>query len=133
MGVKGARRKTMSLPSRSLLVSQPGIVYDFQRGEFALSHSEIKERENGGRGGAVRIFDTIAHEFCFFFVGEGIALLGLVAWQYDFRHGRRNFEIVCGDVEDTAQEVGKFLRGAIFAFPDECEQIILQFFPIDVL
>ena len=97
-----------------------------------MSHSEIKERENGGRGGAVRIFDTIAHEFCFFFVGEGIALLGLVAWQYDFRHGRGNFEIVRGDVEDTAQEVGKFFRGAIFAFSDESEQIILQFVAIDV-
>ena len=81
---------------------QPLIANDAYGRKFALPHSEVQECQNGRGGGAVRIFDTIAHEFCLFFAGERIALLGLIAGQYDFRHGRGNFEIVCGDVEDTA-------------------------------
>ena len=61
-----------------------------------------------------RLFLSLAH-------GGGMAVLAV---------GDRP---VGGDVEDTTQKIGKFFRSAIFAFSDESEQIILQFFPIDVL
>ena len=57
---------------------QPFIANDAYGCKFALPHSEIQENKNGRGGGAVWILDTIAHEFCFFFAGERIALLGLV-------------------------------------------------------
>ena len=95
-----------------------------------MSHSEIQKGENGVR--SVGIVEAIADEPGFFRIGKRISLFGLIAGQNDFCHGRRDAEIVGGDVEDTAQKIGKFFRRPMFAVPDKSEQIILQSVPVDV-
>ena len=74
---------------------------NFQRCKFALPKTEIKQDEQCACD-IVFAVSAVFDERFFFGFCERAAFFAFVIGQDDFLHGRGNFEIVCGDVEDTA-------------------------------